>query len=599
MLNKLSKKVKVIIFLVVFGFIAWTFVIHPFITFKSNENKMEQAAKRYFELNSRELPAGERVKTLPLQKLYDGGLLEDDFYIPLSNKTCSNENSWIKVRKENGEYKYYTYLECGKFKSNIDHEGPVIKLKGSSEISIDKDSEYKEYGVRKVTDAVDGELKVSDVTIKGKVNTAEIGTYEIEYIAFDNMSNKTTVTRTVKVVRRLAKEVEEKLNGANNFAGEPTDNYLRLSNMIFRIYGLDENKNVIIVAETDVANINYSKIDKWLEYFYKNLNKKAQKMIVKSKFCSMTLDVKSLDSKKECETYTEEKKVYIPSVVQVNNAQKGQGNFMKPFTLSWVAEKKDDTEAYVTRFGAFLAEDEGVNYFAYKQIENYGIRPMMVINGKSLIVSGDGTQDNPYYFDDTKKVKGADLLNTREVGEYIYDDDVMWRIVRIMDDGATKVIATEVEKGYDVDEITCYSSGNKGVFMYNPKDKGSAGYCLNNKALDYFDTTKFANHEIEVPIYKDNIIYGEEIETKKYKAVLSAPNMYEMFSAYVGQRGSYWLINSSQKPYITGAITEIGVPVNFENRGYTRLAVRPVAYFKDNIILTSGKGTKDSPYLVK
>ena len=190
MLNKLSKKVKIIIFIAIIVLRASIFVIQPLITFHNNEKKMETSARRYYELNSRELPTGERVKTLSLQKLYDGGLLEEDFFIPLTKKTCSNENSWVKVRKENGEYKYYVYLECGHYKSNIDHEGPVIKLKGSSEIILDKGEEYKELGVESVKDAVDGELKVSDVTIKGKVDTSIIGSYDVEYIAFDNMSNK-------------------------------------------------------------------------------------------------------------------------------------------------------------------------------------------------------------------------------------------------------------------------------------------------------------------------------------------------------------------------------------------------------------------------
>ena len=43
-----------------------------------------------------------------------------------------------------------------------------------------------------------------------------------------------------------------------------------LSNMIFRIFGLDDNDNVIIVADQDIANVNHSKLDK----FYQNLLQK-------------------------------------------------------------------------------------------------------------------------------------------------------------------------------------------------------------------------------------------------------------------------------------------------------------------------------------
>ena len=597
MLSKVSKKVKRIVFLVLVVLGAWVFLIQPFMTFRSNEKQMEKAARRYFDLNSRELPSGERVKTLGLQKLYDGGLLENDFYIPLSKKTCSNENSWVKVKKENSEYVYYVYLECGRFKSKIDHEGPVIKLKGDTEINIDKDSVYKEYGVRSVVDNVDGNLKTTDVTIKGKVDTSKIGTYNIDYIAFDSMSNKTVVTRKVNVVRRLYKEVSEKLKGEKNFKGSPTNNYLRLSNIVFRIYGVDDDNNIIIVTDRDIANVNHNKIDKWLDYFYSNLNKNTKKMIVKSKYCSMTLNEDSLN-KTECDSYTTEKKVYIPSIVEINRAKQNDSNFMKVFTLSWVAEKKNDKEAYLTRNTSFFSEDDGLEYYVYPAVENYGVRPMMKIKGSSLIISGNGTDDNPYTFGDTKKAKGSDLLNTREVGEYVTDNTTTWRIVKIMEDGTTKVVSDMAHYGYN-EELLCYPTTKNGLILYNPNDKGSVGYFINNKAVKYFDVSNFEKHEIEVPIYKADIIYGEEIEVKKYKAVLSAPDMYEMFSAAPENRGSYWLVNSSKKAYITGAISDIGCPLNYELDEYYDLSVRPVGYYKKDIVIVSGKGTRKNPYVIK
>ena len=155
MKDKIIKNLKLVIFIAIVAVATWVIIIQPAITFKSNEKTMEEAARRYYDLNSRELPTGERVKTIELQKLYDGGLLEKDFFIPLTKKTCSNENSWVKVRRENGVYKYYVYLECGRYKSRVDHVGPVIKLNGKETISIDKDSKYKEQGVESVIDAVD------------------------------------------------------------------------------------------------------------------------------------------------------------------------------------------------------------------------------------------------------------------------------------------------------------------------------------------------------------------------------------------------------------------------------------------------------------
>ena len=66
--------------------------------------------------------------------------------------------------------------------------------------------------------------------------------------------------------------------------------------MVFRVYGLDEDDDIVIVAEEDIANVNYSKIDEWLEYYYEHLNDKTKKMIVEKKYCNMTISDTTLET---------------------------------------------------------------------------------------------------------------------------------------------------------------------------------------------------------------------------------------------------------------------------------------------------------------
>ena len=596
--KKVIKKIKVIITLAVIVFLAFVLIIKPLIDFHSNEKAIETAAKRYFDLNSSELPAGERVKTLSLQKLYDEGLLEKDFYIPLTKKTCSNTNSWVKVRRENGVHTYYVYLECGYLKSKVDHVGPNIILNGKEEITINRDSDYKELGVKKVYDDVDGNLKVSDVTIKGKVDTSKNGTYKIDYIAFDKMQNKTTVTRTVKVVRKIYDTVKDYLEDETNYTGDPEDNYVILSNMMFRIFGYDDDKNVILISDGDIANVNYSKIDKWLEYYYSNLNDNAKKLIVEKKYCNMTLNENELNIK-ECNNYTEKKKVYIPSIADINKAFEDEYNFMQAVTMSWVADTKNEKEAYLTR-DDFYNTENGKNYLPYSITDNYGVRPMFTIKGDTLIKSGTGEIDTPYRFGDTKRARGGSLINTREVGEYLKINDNIFRIVETLKDGTTKVISDAPVGSFD--NFRTGSNYNKDVITYDPNDNTSAAYFINNKTAKYLDTSYFVKHEIAVPIYKDKIIYGKEVETKKYNVLLSAPDMYEMFGAQsmaLDSAGSYWLKNATKNNRAAGAIEEIGVPFNEEISKYESFGVRVVAYLKKNVVISNGAGTYNSPYIIK
>lgn len=597
--KKIIRNIKILIVVALIAAFVWFIVVSPMITFHKNEESLENAAKRYFEINKEQLPTGERVKTITLKELYNDSYLKEDFYSPYSKKSCSITNSWVKVRRENNEFKYYVYLDCGILNSKIDHDGPDIKLNGDSKITLGVDEVYKEPGVKSVVDNNDGKLDVKDVTIKGKVDTSKIGTYEIEYIAFDKLSNKTVVTREVSVVKKIKNVVKKDLGNVTNYSGNPTNNYIMLSNMIFRIFGLDDNDNVIIVADQDIANVNHSKLDKWLDYYYKHLNSDAKKMLVKSKFCNMDITDNTLDTL-QCNSYTKEKNVYIPSIVEVNKAQAGDTNFMKTFTMSWVSNKKSNKEAYVTR-KYFVGDAAGKSFLSYNIDDNYGVRPMMIMNGNTNILGGDGSFLNPYYFEDINIGATSSLVNERKTGEYIEDHGTLWRIIDTMDDGTTKVITVDT-LGYGMDSPKIYTEAE--IIKYNPNNKNNIAYYINNNLNDYVDTSNFVNHEIEVPIYKDKIIYGKEIETKKYKVKLSAPNMYEMFSAqsatekFANSR-SYWLLNTSNTKRKTGAITDIGVPVNEEMQLYDTYGFRLVAYLKKDKVIVSGEGTYYYPYIIK
>lgn len=591
----MMKKVKVLVAVAVILAFGWFLVASPLLTFHKNEKIVEEAGKRYYELNSMSLPTGERVRTVYLKQLYQEKILSSDIYAPYGNKACSLEKSWVKVKKVNNDYEYYTYLDCGILKSSIDAVGPVIKLNGKDKITLGVGEEYKEEGVSSVVDNADGKLDIKDVTIKGNVDTSKVGSYEISYIAFDSLSNRTVVTRTVNVVQKIYNKIKNDLGEETVYKGLPDNNYVRLSNMMFQIYGIDENKNVILVAAQDVSNVNYTKLDSWLEYYYGLFNKKAQKMIVPMKYCNMSVDENNTNTT-ECTSYTEKKKMYIPSIVDVNKTRVDNGDtYMTPVTMSWLSTSKDSKEAYVTR-NVFFYDDFGKIFVPFNKEEIYGVRPMFAIKGDTLIRSGSGEFRDPYLLPDYSYLKSGSLLNDASVGDYIEDGNSIWVVVDTLKDGTTKAITTTVLTRDR--ESTCKQDSSTKRITYNPKNKESNAYCINNKASQYLDTSKLVRHKIEVPIYKDKIIYGEEINKKEYNVVVSAPDIFEIFSASNGS-GSYWCKNTSLSDNVGAAITEIGVPYNVPIVSYTRLSIRAVGYFKEGTVVSTGTGRADSPYKIK
>lgn len=598
--KKVNKQLKTITISLIVIALVWVFILNPVITFKINESALASAGKRYFETFTSELPTGERISDVTLQKLYEKGYITTDFYVPylpLSKKTCSVTDSWVKVKKVDGVYKYYTYLKCGTLSSLVDHKGPRVALNGDKEITVNLNDKWKDPGIKKIKDTRDGEIDVEKATIKGEVDTSKLGTYKISYIAFDSMKNRTEVVRTVKVVQPLNDTVKKATENTGYYMGLDPDNYIYFSGMLFRIVDID-GKNVRIVADQDVANVDHDGISKWLDYYYEHINENSKKYIVKNKYCSMTLADTDTNASK-CSSYTKKLNVYIPSVVDVNRAQTEEGNFMKPTTMSWVAEKQDEKNSYLTR-NRFYEEGYGKDFMSFESKYNFGVRPILTIKGDVLITRGKGTRENPYEIGDFQKANPSDKVNTRQSGEYIDISGLIYRIVDVASDGATKVVAEftifegltnrTLEYDYTLKDQT-----------YNPTVKGNVGYKINNYTSQYIDTKYFIKHEIEVPIYKEDAQYKKEIKTIKYKTKIFAPNTYEMFSASNESTAmrSYWLLNSSQKESLKYGVSDIGVVLYGDTTKYISFGIRPTAYLDKNCIIVSGDGTEDKPYKIE
>ena len=595
--KKMKKYLKLAIVIIVVVLFLWFLILNPLLTFKGYEKQVEDAAKRYFEINSSQLPTGTRVKTLSVQDLFDQSYLKEDFYVPFSKKPCSITESWVKVRQEDGEYKYYTYLKCGVISSIVDHKGPEITLNGDDSITIDQGSKYEELGVKSVVDNSDGKMNIDDVTIDSSdVNTDVTGSYEVVYTIQDSLNNETRKIRTVNVVSRLESLVKKATNDSGVYTGINPNNYIYFSGMLFRILGVDGD-NVRIVAEQDVSNVNYSAIDEWLDYYYDHINKKSKKYVVKNKYCNMNADDGSISSLTNCSSYTDEQEVSILSASDINQAGPVADNYLYPNSISWVRNSKNDDEAYAVR-NVFYNSDS--QYMSFDKDYNFGVRPVITIQGDALVVDGDGTQANPYSIGDFESASTNDLVNTRSTGEYISYSGILWRIIDVDNDGTTKVIANTTLYNNGERVLTYYDT-NATSKIYNPTQRGNVGYFINNQASQFVDTEYFANKVVEVPIYKNDIKYGNESTTKKYKVKLSAPDMYEMFSAFNYNdkaMKSYWLINSSRKQYTKAVISDIGVVMYGNIYDYDEYGVRPVGYLDKDCVIVRGRGTVDNPYII-
>lgn len=584
--EKNKKRITIIFTVVIIVVIIWFLIISPYIQFKKSENKVLEAGKRYFELNSTQLPTGEKVKTISLQTLYNKDFITEDIQIPNSKKTCDEKSSWIKVRKKDNEYQYYVYLKCGIFSSSVDHTGPTITLNGDDEITINKGDEYKDPGVKSVTDNTDGKMDIKEVTVDtSQVDTSKNGTYQVTYTIKDSLNNETAKTRTVKVVQILDKIVENDTDKTNYYKGQNNNNYIKLDGILFKIVGLNDDGTVKITSTDPLAFIDYNSVDTWLnDYFYEKLSDSAKEYIVSSKWCNEKIT--DTENYTECNSYSKKKNVGLLSVADINNSKDSEGNSnLAQWQYSWTGNTKNSK-----------AIKEGSNEIDYTEVAKTsisGIRPTLNLKKNITISSGDGTNSNPFVLKGNKSsLKAGDKISEAKTGEYITYSGYRWRIIEKESDDTTKVVMDGIVQNSG-EYITMDFDSKTGY--YNTENKSNIGYNIVNSASKYVSTKLFTTRSIEIYSYKNKVAYETKVSSKKYKVKLSEVSLFELYSA--SSEYNYWFRESTNagNAYSNdslGDVLESKIASNNSN------LLKLTANLDKNISVKSGKGTIDNPYSI-
>lgn len=572
------------------------------------EDKLLATAKDYYQELKSELPKKNGdVSMVTLDTLYKFNWL-DALHIPGKKDLC-NTDSWVKVIKEDDDYKYYTYLSCGKYQSKTDHEGPIMELNGDATIVLDLNTPYQELGVKSVKDKKDKNVSSNQVVIDtSKVDTSKVGTYEVTYTVEDKLKNKTTLTRVVQVNHYLRQEIVAKTDESNIFKGNIDNNYVWYSGFLWRIMYLSDN-DIRLVTDEPVSTLmaaykitNYMDSDmiKWLNgYFKEHLN--DVEGIIKSGNSwtvnkiedinqreELTLDIGSItlddynNSLANDDTYLNQLNSYALLAYEAYQSEKSRYNAVKFM---------ERTDSIVYQRVPFKMKD-------YKDYTPLQIRPVMVIDRNSLIYGGNGTKDSPYLL--TNKENTSANLNDHGSGEYVKFSDLLWRIVHINEDGTTRLVLNQnVFENGTTQLAHVFDTNNNVNFL--PDQEGNIGYFLNHvftnrlnsDKINYtnFDTTSFDLHEGYLGLKKDFIT-----------AQVGTITLGEMFSVQPSYMMSpVWLMNgykSIQAGFILNGYVTYSEP-NFNYYRQNKTVARPVINLKSDVSIVSGKGTMLDPYVVK
>lgn len=581
----------------------YIFVIGPWIEFKGNEKKFTNAIQEYYDRNPGYLPKNDGdYRTMTLQDAYDNGMLSETLFIPNTKRICSFDNSWVRVFKEGDDYKYYTYLECGFYKSSTDHEGPEITLEGESPVLVYFNGTYEDPGVKSVIDNKDGEMDVASVTIDtSKVNTQAIGTYKVTYVAYDKMRNRSEVTRDVTVVSNLTDLVKANTDDTNTYKGFDVNNYLQFSGMLWRIVGINDDGTIKIVLEDSVANLIYgassydeSNVKRWLNNVFYNAIHNKDYVKQDSTFC---IDTVTDVNNPTCNELSVPAPVGMLSATDYKNSLDANGeSYLLNMVGFWFTNHTGtDTNVWASFRG---------NPMDYEQDNLGAVRPVVNLNTDELYVqSGIGSYTEPYKLYDYEYGKENDALNTRLIGEYVMYSNNSWRITSIDQDGNIELTSAGIIRDSENHDIYASYGETLEYPKLDPTMQYNLGYVLDQQVALQISSQYLIRHDWTIKELSD--AYYDEVETTTITSYVSIPNSSDLFSGTnsdpLFKITQYWLADyitmySGVVP-VVNAVNGYGFVVSFDE--YRSNGVKAKIYLSKDAVISSGNGTVNSPYYLK
>jgi len=390
----------------------------------------------------------------------------------------------------------------------------------------------------------------------------------------NNTTENSNLTKTIITNSDL-----KNINNSYYFYNDTSNNYLKYSNIIWRIIKIDNKNTIYLISDniiTTLANTTENYINNWLNnssttntgILEKNLNNTSKYLTNYSVCDDQITNLNNLD----CKKINEDNLIGLLSIVDYINTG-GEKSFINNQKYTYLNNKNENNQLW-------YINDEGKLGTAANE-DIYGIKPVIRLNSNLKIISGNGTKNNPYTIEDT----------TSLFGSYVKLDDDTWRIYDV-DNENLKLILTDYLTVNNEKVLKSYSNNN---YYHNDTIYSSLAYYLNN---DYLNSLSYKN--IINSTTWSNYYYSNEINYN-YQEVLN--NKIETKVSLISI-GNILLNDNNLDNFFTNTGTD-----NVNNMIYTinnngTLTKRSVTYNNNIVptisinknILTKGNGSIDNPY---
>ncbi len=412
------------------------------------------------------------------------------------------------------------------------------------------------------------------------------GTRFIKLYREHNKENEVETLATNILNSNNGNDKFKKIGDDYYFTEDNENNYIKYSNLMWRIIKVNKDKSITIVLDNSITalaagssnSFENADINNWLNnknnendtgILQNNLNN-VSTYLAYTKTCSDTIkDYKKIT----CDKTTEGSYITTPSIYDYINTG-GENSFMNNEENFYLINYDSDNKiVYVNDKGKIKTSDKN---------DIIGIKPVITIKSTVTKVDGDGNKDNPYTIE----------TNSSLFGGYVKLGSDTWRIYNVSEDNAYLSLDSYLK--VNGEEITLNYSNNN--YYHNDTIYGSLAYYLN--------TTYINNLSYKDIIKEENFPNGIYNNTNfDYREVLNKTVPTKVSPLSIG--------NIILNPKLTNYYLSTGISENsnliytmtndfnlYTKNGTNSLKIVPTIQIKKDL-LTKGDGSLESPYEVE
>lgn len=382
-----------------------------------------------------------------------------------------------------------------------------------------------------------------------------------------------------------------KTEDSYTFEGQNVNNYIKYSGRLWRIVSVDkdgivkmiteENQTILVWGTTSTYESSY--VYKWLnksdtEYngiFYNTLNN-PEKFLTKIDWCSDILK----EDESTCDI-TVNAQIGLLSKEEYTLANEAK-SYLNNSTYWWTSNGSEtDNVWYINQKGVLDNNStSGVSY------HSFGVRPVVALKNSVVAIGGTGTKDSPYIIESSS----TGVLNKKSVGEYVTYNSLNWRIIE-RNDNYVKLALDGVIKE-DGKEYTQEYSKTSNIFSTT---NGVGSYINNNfynslkSNTDIIDTIVGINRYDSTTDYDYTKIYEDKVTAKV--------GLLQIGDLFISEYEDYFLAarTSTYEGTIYHVTENSKVYADLLSNEYK---IRPVISLNPTLVITSGSGTKEEPYII-